>query len=75
MNLANSYHHSRQMTTEASRGTFLIPYKYKVRAGVGYLALSILCDEGNARAYDSRMGSRADTYAFFVLKANLKQMY
>ena len=44
---------------------FYIHY-YIVRAGVGWWALSILCDGGNARAYDSRMGRRTDTYAFFV---------
>ena len=32
----------------------------------GLTALSILCDEGNARAYESRMGRETDTYAFFV---------
>ena len=37
-----------------------------VRTGVGYWALSILCGVGNARAFDTRMGREADTYAFFV---------
>ena len=32
----------------------------------GLTALSILCDEGNAKAYDLRVGKETDTYAFFI---------
>ena len=32
------------------------------------MTLSILCDEGNARAHESGIGRRTDTYAFFVSK-------
>ena len=42
-----------------------IPY-YIVRTGVGWWALSILCEGGNAKACSPRMGRRTDTYAFFV---------
>ena len=66
-NFANPLNHNRQMTTERLRGAFLYTLEYIVRAGVGWWALSILCDWGNAKACESRMGRRTDTYAFFVL--------
>ena len=71
VNLANSNHHSRQMTAEASRGTFLYTLLYSP-CWRGQTGLSILCDEGNARAYESRMDIETDTYAFFVSINNMK---
>ena len=32
----------------------------------GLIALSILCNGGDAKAYSFRMGEETDTYAFFV---------
>ena len=66
-NLANSEHHNRQMTTETSAfGTYLYIFILYSPCWRGLSALSILCDVGNARAFDARMGRETDTYAFFV---------
>ena len=65
--LRNFQTHSRQMTTEASRGTFLYTLLLYSSYWRGLTALSILCELGNAKAFGSRMDRRTDTYAFFVL--------
>ena len=49
------------MTTEASRGAFLYTLFLYSSFWRGLTALSILCDLGNARAYDPRMGRETDT--------------
>ena len=64
VNFANSNHHNRQMTTK--RHVERIYTFYYSSFWRGLTALSILCDEGNAKAYYPRMGKRTDTYAFFV---------
>ena len=71
MNLANSYHRSRQMTTRRLRGTFLYtPILIYSSCWRGLTALSILCGGGNARAYSPRMDRRTGTHAFFVYQGN-----
>ena len=65
-NLASSEHHNRQMTTRRLRGAFLYTIVLYSSYWRGLTALSILCDVGNARAFDARMGRETDTYAFFV---------
>ena len=73
VNFANSNHHSRQMTTRRLRSTFLYIKLYSP-CWRGLTALSILCDEGNAKAYYPRMGRETDTYAFFVYQKELKTL-
>ena len=74
MNLANSLLSRQADGNETLRGyvsIYLIIYSTCWR---GLTALSILCDEGNARAYESRMDTRTDTCAFFVYLRNQQQI-
>ena len=54
------------MTTKRLRGAFLYTLFIYSSFWRGLTALSILCELGNARAFDARIDKRTDTYAFFV---------
>ena len=66
VNLASSNLYNRQMTTMRHVERIYIPKLLYSSFWRGLTALSILCREGNARAYEPRMGRRTGTYAFFV---------
>ena len=74
VNLANSNHRSRQMTTETSAwcASIFIIYGSYWR---GLIALSILCDEGNARAYEFRMGKRNRHLRLFCIVSFPKNIF
>lgn len=41
--------------------------QYEIRAGVGYTVLSIMCDEGNARAYGSVIDMIKQRLRLFIM--------
>ena len=54
------------MTTKRLRGTFPIYIILYSPYWRGLTALSILCELGDARAYESKIGRETDSCAFFV---------
>ena len=69
VNLASSNLYNRQMTTRRLRGAFLYTLFIYSSCWRGLTALSILCREGNARAYEPRMG-REQHLRLFCIKLN-----
>ena len=68
--LRNSVTSQQADDNEASRGAYLYTIIIYSSFWRGLTALSILCDVGNAKACESRMGRRTALTPFLCIKEN-----